>query len=90
MVAQKQGSLEDEAFVRHVILNSYRNILKQFKEEYGPTMILCYDGSNNWRKKYFPNYKAHRKTKRESDDQLHYKLLVIEVCWQTTLHRLTT
>ena len=74
MVAQRQGSLEDEAFVRHVILNSYRNILKQFKEEYGPTMILCYDGSNNWRKKYFPNYKAHRKTKRESDD-LDWNLL---------------
>ena len=74
MVAQKQGSLEDEAFVRHVILNSYRNILKQFKEEYGPTMILCYDGSNNWRKKYFPNYKANRKSKRDSDD-LDWNLL---------------
>ena len=74
MVAQKQGNLEDEGFVRHVILNSYRNIFKKFKQEYGPTMILCYDGSNNWRKKYFPNYKAHRKKTREESD-LDWNLL---------------
>lgn len=68
MVASKQGSLDDEGFVRHVILNSYRNITKQFKEEYGPELYLCYDGSRNWRKDYFPNYKANRKSKREADE----------------------
>ena len=68
MVAHKQGNLDDEQFVRHVILNSYRNILNKFKKDYGPTMFLCYDGTNNWRKQFFPEYKANRKTKRDSDD----------------------
>jgi len=53
------GDEVNEGYIRHMILNSLKNYNKQHKEEYGE-MVLCYDGSKNWRKSVYPQYKAHR------------------------------
>ena len=51
--------------VRHIILNSLRSYRSKFSEENGE-LVLCYDSRNYWRKKFFPQYKQHRKKSRES------------------------
>lgn len=56
-----------EDLLRHLVLNSYRLIRKNFVQDYGE-LVICHDSSNSWRKSYFPEYKANRaKTKEESD-----------------------
>lgn len=57
----------DEDFVRHVILNAIRSHYVKNKAKYGQ-MIVCCDGSNSWRKEYFPLYKAGR-TKSKEDNK---------------------
>lgn len=57
----------DEGMIRHMILNSIRKNRMQFKDEYGE-LVICCDDKNYWRKKYFPYYKARRKTDRESSE----------------------
>ena len=57
----------DENLIRHMILNSLRSYLKQFKGRYGD-MVICCDSRNYWRKEFFPFYKAHRKKDREKSD----------------------
>lgn len=54
----------DENLIRHMVLNSLRSYVRQFKSEYG-SMILCCDNKNYWRREYFPFYKAHRKKDRD-------------------------
>jgi len=54
----------EEALIRHTILNSVRMYRSMFHKEFGEIVICC-DGWDNWRKEYFPNYKAKRKEKRE-------------------------
>lgn len=58
------NKVNDENMLRHMILNSIRMYNKKFKAEYGQ-MILCCDGPNNWRKTYYPQYKANRKKSRD-------------------------
>lgn len=58
------NKVNDENMLRHMILNSIRMYNKKFKPEYGQ-MILCCDGPNNWRKTYYPQYKANRKKSRD-------------------------
>jgi hypothetical protein len=41
----------------------YRN---SYKDKFGE-LVLCCDGKNNWRRGYYPQYKANRKKKREQD-----------------------
>jgi hypothetical protein len=53
--------------LRHMVLNSLRANNVKFKGQYGE-MVICCDDTNNWRKKIFPYYKAHRKTARDSSD----------------------
>ena len=68
MAFKVYGDEINEGYVRHMILNSLRNYNKQHKEEYGE-MVLCYDGSKNWRKSVYPEYKAHRpKVRSESPE----------------------
>ena len=55
--------LDDEALIRHMILNSIRMYNKKYRDEYGQ-MVICTDGFNTWRKEYFPQYKAARKKNR--------------------------
>lgn len=57
-------NLTDENMIRHMILNSLRMYNKKHRNEYGQ-MVICVD-SSSWRKKYFPQYKANRKTGRDT------------------------
>lgn len=57
---------ENEDLIRHIILNIIRKFNLQFRDEYGE-MVLCMDGSNNWRRAEYPFYKANRRKKRKDD-----------------------
>jgi hypothetical protein len=67
MATKVYGDEISEDYVRHMILNSLRKYNKEHKEEYGE-MVLCYDGSKNWRKSIYPEYKAHRRRIRSESD----------------------
>ncbi len=54
----------DENLIRHMVLNSLRSYIKQFKSKYGEIIIAC-DSKRSWRKDYFPFYKANRKKARD-------------------------
>lgn len=58
------NKVNDEQMLRHMMLNSIRMYNKKFRDKYGQ-MILCCDGANNWRRGYFPQYKANRRKGRE-------------------------
>ena len=64
IIVQKLG---DEDMIRHMILNSIRMYNKRFRKEYG-NIVIAADGANSWRRAYFPQYKASRKTSREASD----------------------
>jgi len=53
----------DEDMVRHMILNQLRMYNKKFRDDYGQ-MVICCEG-RSWRKGFFPEYKANRKTTRD-------------------------
>jgi len=75
MASKVYGDEISEDYVRHMILNSLRRYNKEHKEEYGE-MVLCYDGSKNWRKTIYPEYKAHRariRSESETDWDLIFK-----------------
>lgn len=57
----------DENMLRHMTLNTIRNIRKKFTDDYGE-LILAMDGKNYWRRQVFPYYKALRKQHREASD----------------------
>ena len=60
-----------EDMVRHMILNSIRNYVMQFKSEYvenDADVILAWDSKHYWRRDYYPQYKAGRKKTRESSN----------------------
>lgn len=52
-----------EGLIRHMILNTIRRYNVQFRDKYGKMTIAC--DAHSWRKEYFENYKAKRKTTRE-------------------------
>lgn len=54
----------DENLIRHMVLNSLRSYVKQFKEKYGEIIVAC-DSKRSWRKDFFPFYKSNRKKARE-------------------------
>ena len=54
----------DEGMIRHMIINSLRLYRNAYKEEFGELVIAC-DGKDNWRKKYYKQYKANRKKARD-------------------------
>lgn len=66
------GAELSEEFLRHMILNSIRMYAHKYKGEYGQVVIAC-DGGASWRKRVFPQYKAHRKKARE-DSGMDWKL----------------
>lgn len=59
--------MNDENMIRHMILNSIRMYNKKYRGEYGQ-MVICADGKNTWRRKYFPEYKAMRRKGRNDSD----------------------
>jgi len=54
----------DEQMIRHMTLNSLRMYNKKFREQYGDMVLAC-DGMNNWRRGYYPQYKANRRKGRD-------------------------
>jgi 5'-3' exonuclease len=54
----------DENLIRHMILNSIRIYRKKYKNEFGE-IVITNDGSNNWRREVFPQYKFKRKSSRD-------------------------
>ena len=64
----KEQSQVDISMVRHMVLNSLRMYRSKYHEEYGE-LVLCCDGRHSWRRCHFPQYKAARKTSRESDSR---------------------
>ncbi len=60
------NKVDDENLLRHMILNSLRQYRVKYKKDFGE-LILAIDGKNNWRRGYYPQYKANRKKKREED-----------------------
>lgn len=61
------NKVNEEGMLRHMILNTLRMYNAKFKPDYGE-MVLCCDGPNNWRRSYYPQYKANRKKSREESD----------------------
>tara|TARA_B100000965_G_C19592276_1_gene758500 strand:- start:492 stop:1352 length:861 start_codon:yes stop_codon:yes gene_type:complete len=57
----------EEGMLRHMILNSLRMYNAKFRDEYGQMILAC-DGAKNWRKDYYPQYKANRRKNRDSSD----------------------
>ena len=68
-MAMGRGSVVvEEDLLRHTVLNTIRNYKTQFKDAYDKGgLVICCDSSHNWRKDSFPEYKANRKTKRETE-----------------------
>lgn len=56
--------LNDEDMIRHMILNTLRMYRSKYKDKYGELVLAC-DGPNNWRKTFYPEYKANRRKGRE-------------------------
>jgi hypothetical protein len=54
----------DEGMIRHMTLNSLRMYNKKFRDDYGQMILAC-DVANNWRRSYFPQYKANRRKGRD-------------------------
>tara|TARA_R110000796_G_scaffold60348_4_gene139679 strand:+ start:170 stop:1012 length:843 start_codon:yes stop_codon:yes gene_type:complete len=54
----------DENLIRHMILNSLRMHRAKYREKFGE-LVLCIDGSKNWRKEVYPQYKHKRKSARK-------------------------
>jgi len=67
-INNQKGVALDEELVRHMVLNTLRYNIKQFRKEYGPEIILACDNRKYWRKEVFPFYKAGRKKAREKSD----------------------
>lgn len=63
----------DEGFVRHVVLNTMRSYVKQFKSKYGE-LVVCCDSKSYWRRDYFPFYKSSRK-KARTDSKFDWNLI---------------
>jgi hypothetical protein len=56
----------DAGMVRHMVLNSIREIIRKYKGKYGTEIVLAIDDRSYWRRTFFPPYKANRKKARES------------------------
>jgi hypothetical protein len=56
----------DENLVRHMILNTIRNYVKKFRNDYGSEIVIACDSRKYWRKDIFEYYKASRKKTRET------------------------
>ena len=61
------NKVNDEDMLRHMIINSLRMYRTMYKKDFGELVLAC-DGKNNWRRNYYPQYKANRKKGREESD----------------------
>ena len=60
------NKVNDENALRHMILNSLRMYNKKFRDKYGQMILAC--DSSSWRRDYFPQYKANRRSGRDESD----------------------
>jgi 5'-3' exonuclease len=61
-----RGEPLSEGLVKHIVLNNLRMYRQKYPEsKYGNMVIAC--DSYSWRKDVYPEYKASRKTKRDTD-----------------------
>ena len=67
VMAQTRGDKPQEDLIRHMVLNSIRNLRNKYKNDYGE-LVICCDTGNYWRKDQFPHYKASRKVKQKKSD----------------------
>ena len=63
-MSMKNGKT-DIGIVRHMTLNSIKKYRKDYFDEYGE-LVICCDGKHSWRREFFPQYKAMRKSGRET------------------------
>ena len=56
---------EDTDMIRHIMINIIRRYNVEYRDEYGE-MVVCMDAGNNWRRDYFPQYKANRRKDRKN------------------------
>ena len=76
VIALKQeGNLPTPEMARYMILNSIRGYVHQYKEEYGPEVVIAVDGKHPWRRDIFPAYKAKRRERREGEDHSNTDLI---------------
>ena len=61
------NKVNDEGMIRHMMINSLRMYRSKFKDQYGE-LVLAIDAGNNWRRNYYPQYKANRKKSRKESD----------------------
>lgn len=66
-LSNEEGQTKAKNIIRHVVLSQIQYYNKTYKEQYGK-LVICCDGSNNWRKQVFPHYKANRKKLRNEYD----------------------
>ena len=67
-MAMGKGSIVvEEDLLRHTVLNSIRQYKHQFRHVDHGGFVICCDSPKNWRKESFPEYKANRKKRRETD-----------------------
>ena len=60
MVYRKQYDPDKESdMIRHMVMNNIKMIRNRFCDKYGTDMVFCCDNKGNWRKEYFPLYKAN-------------------------------
>ena len=67
MVGGPKNINANEDLLRHMILNSIRMNKVKFEKEFGELVIAC-DATSNWRKQFFPYYKANRKKNRQESN----------------------
>lgn len=65
MSMEKDQTEADLGFIRHSILNSLRMYRQKYYNDYGE-LVICCDDRQSWRRDYFPQYKAGRKSGRDS------------------------
>lgn len=57
----------EESLIRHIVLNTIRSYIQQFRAKYG-SVVICCDSKRYWRRDVFPFYKAHRRKDREKSE----------------------
>ena len=67
-MAMGKGSIVvEEDLLRHTVLNTIRQYKQMHRHVDHGGLVICCDSPKNWRKESFPEYKANRKKKRETD-----------------------
>ena len=71
---KRDGEIPTPETARFMILNQIRGYVHQYKEEYGPEVVIAVDGAKPWRRDIFPAYKAKRRESKEgqSEEDIKY------------------